>query len=260
MRKGKPKSPKSAAASASTGGWALFALNPRIILRGLVFIASLVLLGWLLDQTRFGAALDSAWIDTEVRGRGAAGELLFLAVGAGFTAIGLPRQVISFLGGYAFGFAPGGLLALLATVLGCVATFYYARWLGRSFVQHHFATRIRRFDDFLRGHPFTMTLLVRLLPAGSNVATNLAVGVTRAPAGHFFAASALGYIPQTAVFALVGSGISINPGLRIGLAVVLFVISGVLGVWLYRRFRHGKTLGRELERELAEPTSTHRRT
>ncbi len=234
------------------------AINPRVILRGLIFIASLALLGWLLEQTRFGAALDERWIDNEIRGRGLTGELLFLGAGAVFTAAGLPRQIISFLGGYAFGFAFGGLLGLIATTLGCLTTFYYARWLGRSFVRHHFATRIRRVDDFLRGHPFTMTLLIRLLPVGSNVATNLAVGVTSARAAPFLSASMLGYIPQTAVFALVGSGINIDPGPRIGLAVVLFVISGVLGAWLYRRYRHGKSLGRDLERELAEPAGGHR--
>jgi hypothetical protein len=37
---------------------------------------------------------------------------------------------------------------------------------------------------------------------------------------------------------------------RIGLSVVLFVLSGVLGVYLYRRYRHGKTLGRDIEAQL----------
>jgi len=42
-----------------------------------------------------------------------------------------PHMVVAFLGGYAFGFIAGGVLALLATVTGCALTFYYARGMGR---------------------------------------------------------------------------------------------------------------------------------
>jgi uncharacterized membrane protein YdjX (TVP38/TMEM64 family) len=58
----------------------------------------------------------------------------------------------------------------------------------------------------------------------------------------FFTGSALGYIPQTLIFALIGSGINLDPTLRISVGVALFILSGVLGVYLYRRYRHGKTL------------------
>ncbi|TPW10910.1 MAG: hypothetical protein FD130_2102, partial [Halothiobacillaceae bacterium] len=46
-------------------------------------------------------------------------------------------------------------------------------------------------------------------------------------------------IPQTVVFALIGSGISVDPLLRIGLGVALFLLSGLLGLYLFRQFRHG---------------------
>jgi uncharacterized membrane protein YdjX (TVP38/TMEM64 family) len=236
-----------------------FAFNPRVIARGLALIVSLMALGWLLEQTHFGTAIDERWIDREVRDEGVAGELLFVATGALLVATGLPRQLISFLGGYAFGFGFGASLALAATVFGCMITFHYARWFGRGPVRRHFARRIRRIDEFLHDHPFSMTLLIRLLPVGGNFVTNLAAGVSSVRGPPFFAASALGYVPQTAVFALVGSGITIDPALRIGLAGVLFVCSTMLGVWLYRRYRHGKTLGREIERELTDvPARDHR--
>jgi uncharacterized membrane protein YdjX (TVP38/TMEM64 family) len=228
-------------------------LNPRVILRGLILIGSLVAFGYLLQATQFGTAINEAWIDNEIRGKGMDGELLFLAAGALFMAVGLPRQLISFLGGYAFGFVLGGTLALLSSVAGCVATFYYARLMGRGVVKTRFSKRIKKFDDFLHHNPFSMTLLIRLLPAGSNLATNLIAGVSSVPGLAFFAGSALGYLPQTAVFALVGSGINLDPMLRISVGALMFVVSGVLGVWLYRKYRHGKTLGAELERELTDP-------
>jgi len=227
-------------------------LNPRVILRGLILIGSLVAFGYLLEVTQFGTAINEAWIDNEIRSHGLAGELLFLAAGAVFMAVGLPRQIISFLGGYAFGFLLGGALALVSSVAGCVATFYYTRLMGRGFVTARFSKRIKKLDDFLHRNPFSMTLLIRLLPAGSNLVTNLLAGVSSVPGLAFFAGSALGYIPQTAVFALIGSGINLDPMLRIGVGALMFVVSGVLGVWLYRNYRHGKTLGAELERELTD--------
>ncbi len=226
-------------------------MSPRILLRGLLLISSLVALGYLVEVHGLGGFLNKEWIDTEVRNQGFAGELLFVAMGAAVTAVGLPRQVVSFLGGYAFGFLAGGLMGLAAAVLGCMGTFLYARLLGQEVVAARSPARIQKLDAFVRENPFSMTLLIRLLPVGSNLATNLAAGVSSVPGAPFVAGSAIGYIPQTAVFALIGSGINLEPGLRIGLGVALFVVSGALGIYLFRRYRHGKTLDESIERELA---------
>jgi uncharacterized membrane protein YdjX (TVP38/TMEM64 family) len=229
------------------------------LLRGLVFIATLVAAGFLLEVTQFGTALNEAWIDSQIRGHGLSGELLFIAVAGVATGLALPRQIISFLGGYAFGFLQGTLLALLGTVLGSVLAFFYARLVGRSFVVRRFGPRIKRLDDFLALHPFAMSLLIRLLPVGNNLLTSLAAGVTGVAALPFLLGSAVGYLPQTLVFALIGSGVNVDPTLRIGLGVVLFVLSSVLGVWLYRTYRHGKTLGDDVDAELeAQPDSGKR--
>jgi uncharacterized membrane protein YdjX (TVP38/TMEM64 family) len=223
----------------------------RVFLRGLLFIASLVLLGYLIETVHLRDAFDKAWIDTQIRGQGFAGEMLFVAVGALFTAVGLPRQLVAFLAGYAFGLIEGAALGLVASLLGCAGAFYYARLLGRDVVASRFPGRVRRIDAFIHDNPFSMTLLIRLLPVGSNVFTNLAAGVSSVRATPFLSGSAIGYIPQTIIFALVGSGITIQPFIRIGLGVALFVISGAVGVYLYHRFRHGHTL-EDVDRKLGE--------
>lgn len=225
-------------------------MNPRVILKGLGVLASLVLIGFLVRLSGLGEMLDQSWVDREIRGRGLAGELLFLGIGGLATAVGMPRQVVAFMGGYAFGFVLGTALGALAALLGCILGFYYARLIGRSLVASRFPGRVRKVDDFIRDNPFSMTLLIRLLPVGSNLVTNLAAGVSSVAALPFFAGSMLGYLPQTAVFALVGSGIALDPMWRIGLGALLFVASGVLGVYLYRRLRHGKHYDEDLEREM----------
>jgi uncharacterized membrane protein YdjX (TVP38/TMEM64 family) len=221
------------------------ALKPY--LRGLVLIASFVALGYLVKVSGLSGLFDQAWIDSEIRGRGLSGEILYLVIGAVLTAIGFPRQAVCFLGGYAFGFGYGTALSLAASLGGCVLAFFYARLMGRAFVQQRFPDRIRRVDDFLHANPLSMTLLVRLLPVGSNVVTNLAAGVSGVNALPFLVGSLLGYLPQTVIFALLGSGIHVDPATRIVASVALFVVSGMLGVYLFRRYRKSRALDQDVD-------------
>ena len=222
----------------------------RTFLPGLVFFATLIAVGYVVESGMLGGLLSEEWIDRDVRGKGISGELLYLAVGALCTAVAVPRHVISFLGGYAFGFGVGSLLAVVATQIGCLLDFFYARIVGRPLVATRMGARVRRIEDFLAANPFSMTLLIRLLPVGNNFATCLAAGVSRVPAKPFLLGSLIGYIPQTMVFALAGSGIEMGAAPRVALAVLFFVVSGAIGIWLYRRYRHGKTLGDEVEKAI----------
>lgn len=225
-------------------------MKARVILKGLALMLSLALLGYLFKTSDLGNSVNEAWIDARVRGHGVNGALLFLLMGGVFTAIGLPRQIIAFLGGYAFSIALGTLLGALAAVLGCMLSFGYARLFGKGFLRAKLGERAGRFDHFIHEHPFSMTVLIRLLPVGSNLLTNLAAGISSIRPGSFFSGTFLGYLPQTLVFALVGSGVHIAPTLKLSLAIGLFLISGALGAWLYRRFRHGQSLDEKIDAEL----------
>ena len=219
----------------------------RMALRGALLIGALVVVGMLLRALDEGSLLNADWIDAQIRGHGLAGYALFLGAGILFTSVGLPRQIVCFLGGYAYGFLAGAALALSATVLGCAVTFLFARFMGRDLITHRLPKRLRRADGFIAAHPFSLTLLIRLLPVGSNVATNLVAGLSSAALLPFLAASALGHLPQTLVFALIGSGIKVNPEVRISLGVVLFAVSMAIGAYLYNRFRRNGAFGAAMD-------------
>ncbi len=224
-------------------------MSARVVFKGLALILSLALLGWLFNSSDLGNSVNETWIDVHVRGHGFDGELLFLLMGALFTAIGLPRQVIAFLGGYAFGVGLGTALGALAAVLGCALSFAYARFFGQGFLRARLGERAIRFDRFIHAHPLSMTVLIRLLPVGSNLLTNLAAGIASIRATPFLLGSLIGYLPQTLVFALVGSGTHLDPVLKVGLAIVLFLVSVALGLFLYRRNRVASALGETLTAE-----------
>lgn len=209
----------------------------KSLMKGLIMIASLVVIGTAARKLGLADTLSTSWLDHEVIGKGILGELIFIGLGAMASAIGVPRQLVAFGGGYAFGFGMGILISSLAQIIGCTVSFFYSRLLGRSLVRRLFAARIERLDTLLRGHPFSMTLLIRLLPVGSNLATNMGAGVSSVPAGRFLSGTLVGYLPQTVVFVLLGTGVQVDATAQIALSAVLFVVSGLIGVWLYRRMR-----------------------
>jgi len=223
-------------------------LKFKTYLPGLVFLVTLVAVGYVIESGLMTGLLSEDWIDREVRGKGIPGELLFVAVGGLVMAVAVPRHIVSFLGGYAFGLGLGTALALVATEVACALVFFYGRFVGRPLVSERLRARVQRIEEFLAANPFSMTLLIRLLPVGNNFATCLAAGVSRVPARPFLLGSLLGYLPQTFVFTLAGSGVEVGGGLRVAFAVLFFVVSGAIGIWLYRRYRHGKSLGDDVEK------------
>lgn len=207
-------------------GWIGMAWRPALLLAGLIGA---------------GFALHAAaWRDL-IAGAGQHGPMAYLLIGAAACAIGIPRQVVAYAGGLAWGFWPGVALGLVAQLLGCAATLLWSRLIARRWAERwlHRGTgdRMARLDAFIARHPFTATLVLRLLPVGSNPLLNLLAGVSAVPVVPFLAASALGYLPQTVIFALLGGGVRLEQEAQVGIAVALFALSLILGTALLRRER-----------------------
>jgi uncharacterized membrane protein YdjX (TVP38/TMEM64 family) len=189
----------------------------------------------------FAARLLPGGMNAALSDVGAAGAAWFVVGGAGLCAVGMPRQLAAYAGAFAFGLWPGAALALAAQILGCVLDLAWARLLGRDWarsqMQRRLGGRLRHLDAFLADNPFTATLTLRLLPVGNNLILNLLAGVSGIAAGPFLLASALGYLPQTIIFALLGAGSRVDEMARIALAVALVGVSAVGGALLLRRYR-----------------------
>ena len=170
-------------------------MSAKLVIRGSALFVSLAAIGLALKAAGLIDVIDEAWVDATIRGRGLSGYLIFLAVGWGLTSVGLPRQLVAFLAGYAFGFVLGTGLSLAATVMGCVTAFTFARLFGRDLVARRISGRIKRVENFLSDNPFSMTLLIRFLPLGSNFLTNLAAGVSGVRALPFFLGLGAGLHP-----------------------------------------------------------------
>lgn len=214
-------------------------VDAGVLVRGLLVLAAVIaLFAWLRHAGfEYGPETLKAWVDVEVRERGWAGVALFVAAGALFTGIGLSRQALAFVAGYAFGAVTGAALSLLAEMAGVILAFAVARYLAREAVVRRYGGNIRSFEDFLRGNPFLMTVAVKLFPLGSNVVLNVLAGVSSVPLRPYVLGSAVGHAPQTLIFAMVAAGVATGDHLQSILALVLFIASGLLGLYLYRKYR-----------------------
>jgi uncharacterized membrane protein YdjX (TVP38/TMEM64 family) len=207
---------------------------PGVFVRALCAMGGFLLVGTVL---RYSSVFSPASL-AHFLGHGPKAVGGFVLIGALACAGGLPRQGVAFAGAYILGLGSGLLAAMAAQALGCVAGFFWARTLGRDWARRKMlGGRLARADRFLTARPFSATLTLRLLPIGNNLALTTLAGLSGIGARPFLIASFLGFIPQSVIFALLGSGVQVAHRWQIGIAVCLFVISGALGVWLLRRFR-----------------------
>ncbi len=175
----------------------------------------------------------SDWLENA----GFVGMLIFMFVGVLTTAIGLPRQLVAFTGGFAYGVLLGVSLSLIAAIVGCFVTVMFSKQFLQKLLSQRYPKFIRILNSLVEKDAFLKIVILRLQPFGTNLVTNVCAGFTSIRIPTFLLASFFGYIPQMLVFALMGSGVRVGSGARISVSVVLLLISIALGFYLYRRHK-----------------------
>lgn len=212
----------------------------RVFFKAALMMGGLMALGYGINQIDFDGTFKALNFSDDPSAGPFNGRLGFVLMAGLITAVGGPRQVVSFFAAYFFGLTTGILLGLAGTALGCLTGFFFAR-IFRSQVVDLIRGRVGVAFGFWRQNTFSLTLIIRLLPIGSNLLTTLAAGATGIAFIPFFTGSVIGYVPQTAVFAMMGSGVNLGSGIQIGVSLILFVLSALLGFYLYARYRKSLT-------------------
>lgn len=171
--------------------------------------------------------------------------LVFILAMTGLTAAGIPRMAMYPLAGLAFGFLPGLLWSMVATVAGAYATFLYARWAGRSLVMKKWPA-LARLSSRLDARGFLSVALIRQLPSPGFL-TNLMFGISAVRPTCFLLGTVLGSLPSAIPATMLGSSLSnASDGQRIRMAIAALAAMAVLGLviaWMLRR--HGLLAGRK---------------
>lgn len=168
------------------------------------------------------------------------GPLGILVLGVATPLVLLPRWPLAVVSGLLYGVAAGAALANVASTLGAMVHYALARSMLAPWCRARLERRRSRWLDIPPGHAFAALVLLRAFPLSNFVATNILAGTLRVPPGTYLAASFLGMIPSSVMYAAWGHAIRRPSPLSIGLATGLVAL--VLGgTWIVRRRRERAT-------------------
>lgn len=168
--------------------------------------------------------------------RGIKGSLIFLSIAIIMCMVGFPRQLVCLTAGVVYGFWLGIFYATIATVIGALLAYNWARWLGREWGKKYLShAKLKKIHHFIQTNPFHTVLICRLMPVGSSVLLNTMAGIVGISVMPFICATFLGSFPQTVVFVLLGGGIRIGHFGQITLSLLLLAVSILAGLILMKR-------------------------
>ncbi|HEV8077416.1 MAG TPA: TVP38/TMEM64 family protein, partial [Marinobacter sp.] len=162
-----------------------------------------------------------------LQSKGAVGPLLLMLLMLIAVVVGpIPTLPISATAGLAFGLLPGTAIAATGALIGALVAFGIARFLGREAIYKRVPNNpVLARDGSQRFLTFAI-LLTRLIPVFSFALISYAAGVTAIHTWRFAAATMIGMLPMTLVFAGLGNTFELNPVLTVfaGLAILAVMV------------------------------------
>ena len=135
---------------------------------------------------------------------GAAYILLYIISTAASLPIG---TVLTLAGGFVFGTLVGGSLTVIGATIGAMILFLAARNAFADFFRDKVGAALGKMREGFEENAFSYILALRLAPVFPFFVMNVAPALAGASLKSFVAATALGIIPGTFVFASVGAGL-----------------------------------------------------
>ncbi len=166
-------------------------------------------------------------------------EAAYALIVVALVALGAPRLVFYVLGGLAFGFWQGLLLAQAGAVIGSWITFCAVRhggrgWLLQRFGSHRFVGRAFSVRSSVK-----TVVMIRQLPLTS-VMINGGLALSQVSPRVFLLGTFIGYLPQGIIAVLIGSGVVDERALEgFGklLAAGVVLTLGAFMLWRWRKDR-----------------------
>lgn len=158
----------------------------------------------------------------------------FVVVATAATAVGFPALPFTVAAGALFGHLVGTLLAWGAAVAGSILGYGLARGVGRDAAGRWLAKR-RVGAAFTESASFRTLLYLRLVPVVPLSVVNFAAGLARTRIATYIAATAIGILPTTVVYAYFADslvrglqGARVHAYRDIGIASTLLLLLSLL--------------------------------
>jgi uncharacterized membrane protein YdjX (TVP38/TMEM64 family) len=196
-------------------------------------------LGRLLSLTALKENRDHLLAFTEAHYAIAVG--LFVLTYIVVTSLSLPgAAILTLAGGFLFGPVCATVFVNIGATTGATLAFLAARYLLRDWVEQKFGNTLGPIQAGFSKNAFNYLITLRLIPLFPFFLVNMVSGLTRVRIGTYVAATAIGIIPGSFVFAYAGRQLgSINSLQEIASPNVLlaFTLLGLLALVpiLYKR-------------------------
>ncbi|MEA2163321.1 MAG: hypothetical protein QOK37_1448 [Thermoanaerobaculia bacterium] len=176
---------------------------------------------------------------TYVRGLGALGYVLYIAVYAVCVVAFIPASILTVGAGAIFGFVGGTIVVVIGATLGAALAFLLARTVMRKRVEAMTAKnpKFRALDRAIEKEGVKIVFLLRLAVVFPFTWINYACGLTAIPFWRYVAATFFGILPATAAFVFAGtaatnattSSSSITRAVYIAGGIVAIIVSILIG-------------------------------
>jgi uncharacterized membrane protein YdjX (TVP38/TMEM64 family) len=189
--------------------------NRRSWLRRLAPVAAVLLamglvfaMGWHRYLSLETLVRHRAAIDGFVAARHGLAIAAFIGVYVAVGALSIPgAALLTMAGGVLFGWLVGGLAAIVGATIGATFVFLVARTACGEVVLRRAGPLAAKVAQGFRADAFNYLLFLRLVPVFPFWLVNLAPALVGVRLGTFVLATALGIIPGTFAYALVGAGL-----------------------------------------------------
>jgi uncharacterized membrane protein YdjX (TVP38/TMEM64 family) len=160
--------------------------------------------------------------------------VLFIVAYTLVTGLSVPgATAMTLAGGFLFGSVLGTLYVNLGATTGATLAFLASRYLLRDWVEHKFGQQLEAFQRGFAENAFHYLLTLRLIPVFPFFLVNLLSGLTRVSVATYIAATAIGIIPGSFVYAYAGRELgTLNSIVEIATPRVLlaFTLLGLLAL------------------------------
>ena len=154
------------------------------------------------------------------------GPLVFMAVYAAACIFAVPASLFCLAGGFIWGWMLGGTYTVIGGLFGAIASFYVARFVGEGLI-HRFG-RLGKFVARQADHAgFRSLLVLRFIPGIPFAVLNYGAGVAGVRFRDYVAATFLGILPPTFVFAYFADAL-FNGTTSEGVVVQRMIIAAAL--------------------------------
>ncbi len=141
----------------------------------------------------------------------------------------VPGLIITITNAWIFGWQYGALYSWVGALLGAMLDFSIARWYGRLIITQNFNTNyLMIIDQFLKKHGLFAVFVTRLTPIIPFKAVSYGAGLTSMSFWRFISATAIGQLPATILYSILGQNITHNIRMTIAITSLFLVISVIL--------------------------------